>query len=136
MRMAPTPPLPIANRWTGLSHSLRVGLARRVDRAETARRIEELLRASGPPLAYEVFDRSFDLCPPGTPGPSGYPDITIVIGDAEHDLFFVAQRERGALGRVSVHESIHDAADDFMRRATGANGPSVSGGIVALDSAR
>ena len=132
--MAATLPLPIANRWTGLSNSLRVRLARQVDRAETARRIEALLRENGPPLAYEVFDRSFDLCPPGTPGPSGFPDITVVIGDAEHDLFFVAQRERGALRRVSVHESILDAADDFMRRATDDAGPSESGRIVALVS--
>ncbi|MCZ8315141.1 hypothetical protein [Phreatobacter sp.] len=132
--MAPAPPLPIANRWTGLSNSLRVRCARSVNRAETARALEALLREIGPPLAYDVFDRSFDLGEPGTPGAPSYPDITIVIGDAEHDLFFVAQRERGALGRVSVHESIHDAADDFMRRATDAVGPWSSARIVVFGS--
>ena len=37
--------------------------------------------------------------------------------DAEHGLFMVAQRERGVLSFVSVHESIHDAAVDLLSRA-------------------
>ncbi len=130
----PTPPLSIADRWTGPSNSLRIRSARRVNRAETARAIEALLREIGPPLAYEVFDLSFDLGEPGPPGAPSYPDITLVVGDAQFDLFFVAQRERGALGRISVHESIHDAVDDFMRRATDAAGPWRSGRIVICGS--
>ncbi len=132
-RLAPTPPLPIAGRWTGLSNSLRVRLAQRLDRAETARRIEALLREIGAPLAYEVFGRSFDLGADAPFGAWGFPDITIVIGDAEFDLFFVAQRERGALGRISVHESINDAVDDFMRRATDTVGPWGSKRLVVFD---
>lgn len=124
----------LANRWTNLSNSLRIRVAGLVDRAETARRIEALLRQHGDPIAYEVFDRDFKLCAPDVPGVNGDPDIAIVIGDAEHDLFFVAQRERGALSALSVHESIHDALRDFLGRAIGTAGPaSVSNLLVSKD---
>lgn len=124
-------PLLLTNRWTNLSNSLRIRVASLVDRAETARRIEALLRQHGDPIAYEVFDREFKLCAPDMPGVSGDPDIAIVIGDAEHDLFFVAQRERGALSSLSVHESIHDALRDVLGRAGVAVGLSTISGLVA-----
>jgi hypothetical protein len=126
------PPLPLTNRWTNLSNSLRIRVAKLVDRAETAQRIEILLRRSGHPIAYEVFDRAFILCAPHLPGVSGDPDIAIVIGDAEHDLFFVAQRERGGLSSLSVHESIHDALRDFLGRAIGAIGLSSVSDVIAM----
>ncbi|MDP2800728.1 MAG: hypothetical protein Q8O26_02485 [Phreatobacter sp.] len=110
-------PLVLSGRWDGPSNSLRIRVARALDRLETATRIEVLLRQHGAPIAYEVFDRSFVLCEPALPGVSGDPDISIVIGDAEHDLFFVAQRERGGLSSLSVHAAIHDAVWDFLRRA-------------------
>jgi len=125
------PLLTLANRWTNLSNSLRIRSAGLVDRAESARRIEALLTQHGDPVAYEVFDREFVLCAPDVPGISGDPDIAIVIGDAEHDLFFVAQRERGALSSLSVHESIHDALRDFLGRAGSAVGLSTISGLVA-----
>ncbi len=93
------------------------------------------MREVGAPVAYEVFDSAFVLCAPDLPGVAGDPDIAFVIGDAEHDLFFVAQRERGGLSGISIHESIHDAADDFMRRAAGTAGHSHMAGIVALHDA-
>ncbi len=127
--MSPVPPLTITNRWTGISNDFRVRLARLVNRDETARRTEALLRQIGAPVAYEVFGHEFALCSPA------FPDIAFVIGDAEHDLFFVAQRERGALGRISVHESVHDAADDFLGRATDSVGRSHIPKIIALDGA-
>lgn len=125
------PLLTLANRWTNLSNSLRIRSAGLVDRAESARRIEALLTQHGDPIAYEVFDREFMLCAPDVPGVSGDPDIAIVIGDAEHDLFFVAQRERRALSSLSVHESIHDALRDFLGRAGSAVGLSTISGLVA-----
>ena len=124
-------PLTLTNRWTGISNSLRIRVAGLVDRPETARRIEALLRQQGHPIAYEVFDRAFILCAPHLPGVSGDPDIAIVIGDAEHDLFFVAQRERGGLSSISVHEAIHDALRDFLGRAIGAAGLSAVSGLIA-----
>ncbi len=127
--MSPVPPLPLTNRWTGISNDFRVRLARLVNRDETARRIEALLREIGAPVAYEVFGHEFVLCSPE------FPDIAFVIGDAEHDLFFVAQRERVALGRISIHERVHDAADDFLRRATDSVGRSHIAKIIALDGA-
>lgn len=133
-QLAPTPPLPITGRWTGLSNGLRVRLARRFNRAETARRIEALLRQTGAAVAYDVFEHRFDLGVYNTRAASEYPDITLVIGDAEFELFFVAQRERGALGHVSVHESIHDAADDLIRRATESVGRLSLSGIIVFDS--
>lgn len=123
-------PLTLTNRWTGISNSLRIRVAGLVDRPETARRIEALLRQQGHPIAYEVFDRAFILCAPHLPGVSGDPDIAIVIGDAEHDLFFVAQRERGGLSSISVHEAIHDALRDFLGRAIGAAGLSAVSGLI------
>lgn len=127
-------PLSLANRWTGPSNSLRIRVARLVNRAQTAQRIEALLRHQGDPIAYEVFDRTFILCEPELPGVKGDPDIAIVIGDAEHDLFFVAQRERGGLSSISVHEAIHDAVRDFLRRATGNNICADSSALIVWDS--
>lgn len=130
------PPLSLENRWTNLSNSLRIRVARLVDRAETARRIETLLRQHGDPIAYEVFEREFTLCAPDLPGVSGDPDFAIVIGDAEHDLFFVARRERGALGSLPVHEAIHDALRDFLGRAMGAQGPAFVADVLAMKNLR
>ncbi|KAF0136561.1 MAG: hypothetical protein FD152_973, partial [Xanthobacteraceae bacterium] len=45
------PPLTVTNRWTGISNSSRVRLARLVNRPETSRRIEALLREVGAPVA-------------------------------------------------------------------------------------
>lgn len=124
----------IDNRWRGLASSLRRRWAERVDRDQTAMRIEALLRAHGHPIAFEVFERHFILCEPQVPGVQGDPDIAIVLGDAEFDLFFVAQRERGALSGVSVHESVHDAVRDFLGRAMGGTGGSyVHGSVVHRD---
>jgi hypothetical protein len=124
--------LTVKDRWTGLSNSLRIRTARMVDRPETARRIEALLRQSGHPIAYEVFDCAFVLCAPHLPGVQGDPDISIVIGDAEHDLFYVAQRERGGLSFVSVHEAIHDALRDFLWRSTGTSGTLNGSALLAM----
>lgn len=130
-------PLSLTNRWTGISSSLRIRVSQLVDRPETARRIESLLRQRGHPIAYEVFDREFILCEPQLPGVQGDPDIAIVIGDAEFDLFFVAQRERGGLSSISVHEKIHDALQDFLGRAMGASDPStVSRALAMKDASR
>lgn len=126
-------PLPLSRRWTGPSNSLRVRVARLVDRPGTARHLETLLREHGHPIAYEVFDRAFVLCAPALAGVPGDPDIALVIGDAEHDLFFVAQRERGGLGSISVHEAIHDAVRDFLGRAIGASGPPHAPGVIVRD---
>lgn len=130
MKERTTPPLTLTNRWTGISNSLRIRSAALVDRPETARRIEALLRAHGDPIAYEVFDREFVLCEPHLPGVSGDPDIAIVIGDAEHCLFFVAQRERGGLSSISLHEAIHDAVRDFLGRSMGGAGFAHSSSII------
>lgn len=127
-------PLPISNRWTGASSSLRIRVARAIDRAETARRIEALLREHGAPIAYEVFDREFVLCEPHLPGVQGDPDIASVIGDAEYDLFFVAQRERGGLSSISVHESLHDAVRDFLGRSIGPSGVQHASSVIARGS--
>ncbi|MBN8533009.1 MAG: hypothetical protein J0L51_02865 [Rhizobiales bacterium] len=119
------------NRWTGSSNSLRIRVARELDRAGTSGRIEAVLRAHGAPIAYEVFDRDFVLCEPHLPGVQGDPDIALVIGDAEHELFFVAQRERGGLKFLSVHEAIHDAVRDFLGRAMGAESHMHISGVIA-----
>lgn len=118
------------NRWTGPSNSLRIRVARSLDRVETSARIEALLRSKGAAIAYEVFDRDFVLCEPHLPGVQGDPDIALVIGDAEHDLFFVAQRERGGLSFLSVHEAIHDALRDFLGRAMGAESHMHLSGVI------
>lgn len=129
-------PITLTNRWVGLSNSLRLRVARAIDRAETAKRIEALLREHGAPIAYEVFDREFVLCEPHLPGVVGDPDIALVIGDAEHELFFVAQRERGGLSGLSVHESLHDAIRNFLGQAIGPSGlMHVAGLIVRENSA-
>ncbi|MCU0883591.1 MAG: hypothetical protein MUC44_01375 [Beijerinckiaceae bacterium] len=125
------PPLLLTNRWTSTYSSLRIKVARQLDRPATALKIEALLRQHGHPVAYEVFDHDFVLCEPHLPGVRGDPDIAIVIGDAEHDLFFVAQRERGGLGFVSVHEAIGQALRDFLDRAMGSTShPHVAAVIV------
>lgn len=129
-------PLPIANRWIGISNNLRMRVARSVDRAETARRIEALLREHGAPIAFEVFDREFVLCEPHLPGVKGDPDIAIVLGDAEFELFFVAQRERGGLNAVSVHETIHDALGNFLVKAIGPGGLKHVAGMIARVSSQ
>ena len=103
-----------ALRWP---YSLAARLSARLDRAALAGRIEALLRDHGAPIAYEVFGREFLLCAPALPGVRGDPDVALVLGDAEHALFVVAQRERGGLSFVSVHESIRDAAVDLFSRA-------------------
>lgn len=127
-------PLSLANRWIGPSNSLRIRVARLVNRAQTAQRIEALLRQQSDPIAYEVFDRAFILCEPELPGVKGDPDIAIVIGDAEYDLFFVAQRERGGLSSISVHEAIHDAVRDFLRRATGNTNCAESSALIVWEN--
>jgi len=124
-------PLSLTGRWTGPSNSLRLRVSRGLDRAETARRIETLLRRHGAPIAYEVFGRDFVLCAPDLPGVAGDPDIAIVLGDAEHELFFVAQRERGGLGPISVHSAPHDAIRDFLVQAMGAAGIAQVSGVMA-----
>ncbi len=78
-----------------ISNNLRIRVSRLIDRPETARRIESLLRQHGHPIAYEVFDREFVLCEPHLAGVQGDPDIAVVIGDAEYDMFFVPSA-RGA----------------------------------------
>jgi hypothetical protein len=103
-----------AARWPD---SLAARLSARLDRAALALRIEALLRDHGAPIGYALFGREILLCAPALPGVSGDPDIALVLGDAEHGLFVVAQRERGGLSFVSVHEAIHDAAADLLSRA-------------------
>ena len=125
-------PLQLSNRWTNLSNSLRIRWAEAVDREVTAVRIERLLEGHGAPLAYEVFGRAFCLCAPDLPNVAGDPDIAIVLGDAEHQLFFVAQRERGGLDSISIHESINDAVRDFLGRAMGAKAFEHLAGLVAM----
>lgn len=106
-------PLSLSNRWTNPSNNLRIRWAQAVDQGVTATRIESLLRRHGAPMAYEVFDRQFCLCAPELPDVAGDPDIALVLGEAEFKLFFVAQRERGGLGSISIHEAVHDAIRDF-----------------------
>ncbi len=115
--------LNIGNRWRSSEASLRIRWAAHLDQVETGQRIESLLRRQGHPIRFEVFDRSFTLCEPDVPGVKGDPDIAIVLGEAELSLYFVAQRERGALSALSVHESIHDAVRDFLGRAMDNSGP-------------
>jgi hypothetical protein len=129
------PALPLAHRWTNLSNSLRVRVSLLVDRPRTARRIQLVLREHGAPIAYEVFEQAFALCEPSLPGVRGDPDIALVIGDAEHDLFFVALRERGALSSLSVHEAIHDAVRDFLGRAIGPAGHAHVARVIHGESA-
>ncbi len=98
--------LTIVNRWRLSEASLRIRWAAHLDQVETAKRIESLLRRQGHPIRFEVFDRSFTLCEPDVPGVKGDPDIAIVLGEAELSLYFVAQRERGALSaffRARIH---------------------------------
>ncbi len=109
----------IGNRWTSTFREPGRRMARALDRAAVSRRLEALLRREGEPIAYEVFGRRFVLCEPEVPGVQGDPDIMLILGDAEHDLFIVAQQERGALSAVSGHENIHLALGDFLLRALG-----------------
>ncbi len=106
-------------RWPGTAAGAAPArrLAQRLDRARLAQGLEALLRAHGAPIAYELFGRHLLLCAPALPGVAGDPDIALVLADAEHGLFMVAQRERGGLSFVSVHEAIHDAAVDLLSRA-------------------
>jgi len=85
-------------------------MARTLDRVALAARLRAVLAVHGAPLGYEVFGQDFVL------GGEARPEIAIVIGDAEHDLFFVAQRERGALDAISVHEGAIAAVADFLGR--------------------
>lgn len=124
------PPLTLAGRWTHSGNSLRIRWAGMVDREATAARIEAVLREHGAAIAYEIFDRQFCLCAPDIPGVAGDPDIAIVLGNAEFDLFFVAQRERGGLSAVSVHESLEDAVRDALGRAMGAAAFGLEAGLV------
>jgi hypothetical protein len=112
-------PLRLGSRWTGGARagSLSARMARALDRPRLARGLEEALRRHGAPIGYEVFGHRFLLCAPDAPGVAGDPDLAVVLGDAEDDLFFVAVRERGALGSLSVHESVLDAVADFIGRA-------------------
>ena len=109
-----TVPYPIASRWP---NDLSMRWSARLDRPRLAQRFEALLRLHGAPIAYELFGRDILLCDPAVPGVAGDPHITLVLGDAEHGLFLVAQRERGSLFYVSVHEAIEDAACDLFVRA-------------------
>ncbi|CAH0287226.1 hypothetical protein [Roseomonas sp. CECT 9278] len=103
-----------ARRWP---HGSAQRLSARLDRAALAGRLAALLRDHGAPIGYTLFGDDFLLCAPALPGVAGDPDIALVLGDADHGLFVVAQRERGALSFVSVHEAIHDAAADLLSRA-------------------
>ncbi len=124
--------LDLGARWRPPEAALRIRWAAHVDRDETGERIESLLRRQGHPLSYEVFDRRFTLCAPDVPGVQGDPDIAIVLGEAEFSLFFVAQRERGALSALSVHEAIHDAVRDFLGRAMDHSSPAHVSQTVVL----
>lgn len=109
-----TAPFDPAARWPA---SLAARLSARLDRAALTARIAALLRDHGAPIRYELFGRDILLCAPALPEVVGDPDIALVLGDAVQGLFVVAQRERGALSCVSVHEAIHDAAADLLSRA-------------------
>lgn len=110
-------PYSAVNRWTSTFRAPGRRMARALDRSAVAGRVEALLRERGHPIAYEVFGRRFVLCEPALRGVHGDPDILIILGDAEHDLFLVAQQERAALSDVSAHETIRAALGDFLLRA-------------------
>ncbi len=107
-------PMKLASRWP---NAMAMRMSARLDRPALARGIEALLRPHGGAIAYEVFGRGFLLCAPEVPGVEGDAGIALVLDDAEHGLFLVAQRERGGLSFVSVHEAIHDATADLFSRA-------------------
>ncbi len=81
---------------------------RLIDRDALRERLSNTLREAGHPIAFEVFGEKLVL---------GDDDVTIVIGEAEWDTMFVAQRERGALSCISVHASGERAVSDFLARA-------------------
>ena len=108
-----------ASHWADRFREPGRRMNRALDRVAVAARLEALLREQGAPIAYQVFGREFLLCAPALPGVQGDPDIMLVLGDAQHDLFFVAQVERGGLSDVSTHDGIHAALGDFLRRAVG-----------------
>lgn len=81
---------------------------RLIERDALRERLSRILREAGHPIAFEVFGDRLVL---------GDDDVTIVIGDAEWDTIFVAQRERGALSSISIHASGERAVCDFLARA-------------------
>ena len=103
--------------WATPWHGPSARLARSLDRAALVGRLEAVLRRDGAPIAYELFGNGLLLCAPALPDVPGDPDVALVIGDATMDRFFVAQRERGGLGALAVHEGIASALGDFLLRA-------------------
>lgn len=82
--------------------------ARLIDRDALRERLSNILREAGHPIAFEVFGEKLVL---------GDDDVALVIGEAEWDTIFVAQRERGALSSISIHASGERAVCDFLARA-------------------
>ncbi len=117
------PHLDLGARWRSTESSLRVRWAAHLDQADAARRIESLLRMHGHPISFEVFDRRFTLCEPQVPGVQGDPDIAVVLGEAECRLFYVAQRERGALSALFRPRSHPRCGTRLSGRAIGSTGP-------------
>jgi hypothetical protein len=101
-------PLALERLWHQPPHDLRRRWSRLIDRDALRGDLLALLRIDGQPIAYEVFSEKLAL---------GDEDIAIVIGDAEWDTIYVAQRERGALSAISVHSSGERAVSDFLGRA-------------------
>ncbi|HRE19912.1 MAG TPA: hypothetical protein PKW21_02620 [Rhabdaerophilum sp.] len=81
---------------------------RLIDRETLRERLSRVLRETGHPIAFEIFGEKLVL---------GDDDVAIVIGEAEWDTVFVAQRERGALSNISIHASGERAVCDFLARA-------------------
>lgn len=99
--------------WTRPPHDGHRRWSRLVDREHLREALFEILGAHAAPLVYEVFGETLVM---------GDSDITIEIGEAEWDSFYVGQRERGALSEVSFHASAERAVTDFLIRAIGPDG--------------
>ncbi len=109
--------LDVMARWNRPLGTPASRLSAGFDRALLAARIRKVLDSWGAPVVYEIFDQRIVLDAPSLPGRQADPEIALAIGDAQGGLLFVAQRERGALGAVSVHETLPDALRDFLGRA-------------------
>ena len=109
--------LDVMARWNRPLDTPASRLAAGFDRLLLAERIHKVLESWGAPVHYEIFNRRIVLDAPSLPGRQVDPEIALVLGDARGGLLFVGQREGGALGAVSVHETLVDALRDFLGRA-------------------
>ena len=93
-------------------------MARGLDRARLAARVEIAVKRVATQLACEVFGHAFSTDASARPGTAGDNDMYLVLGDARDDLFVVCWRERAAPKAVAIHEQASTALVDFLARAT------------------